>query len=427
MDQFRAAARRVLPGDRQNRRQSGFWRQLCSFRRQHVCVQLPDQDQYVLYEHTYLRRALNPVGGYVDFVTGIPATPEAVFGSDGTLTESAANGTIGLANLYIPLNFKNAYVSSWNVALQQAIPGDTSLQLAYVANHGTRIDSSQNINLPSVFGESAAQAPHNIEFGKTAAVNQFFRGYSANYQSLQLQLTRRFSKGLAFTSALTWGKAQGYVTTGQDGALLFYAGDIRRNYTVLDFDRTVNWAQTVTYELPFGRNHQLLSDGPAAYILGGWKVSAIVTAVTGLPFTITTSSPTPGTTQTANLTGGYRVTHAVEAARPTWRGLIRVPSASPATNVEIGNTQQKSISRSCRFLRQYFAFQVIPDQRQNQRGSARGRLQRDQYSRVCEPLHVTRFHTRSGHLNSGQRCRKRKWRRRPACSTSSCEGHFRSE
>jgi hypothetical protein len=302
--------------------------------------------------------ALNPVGGYVTFASGIPATPEAVFGPNGTLTESAANGTIGLANLYIPLNFKNAYVSSWNVALQQAIPGDTSLQLAYVANHGTRIDSSQNINLPSVFGESAAQAPLNIEFGKTAAVNQFFRGYSANYQSLQLQLTRRFSKGLAFTSALTWGKAQGYVTTGQDGALLFYAGDIRRNYTVLDFDRTVNWAQTVTYELPFGRNHQLLSDGPAAYILGGWKVSAIVTAVTGLPFTVTTSSPTPGTTQTANLTGGYRVTHQVSGkANVAWFD----PStfSSPATNV-IGNTGRNQFRGPADFSDNISLFKSFP-------------------------------------------------------------------
>ena len=63
---------------------------------------------------------------------------------------------------------------------------------------------------------------------------------------------------------------------------------------MLDFDRTVNWAQTVTWELPFGRNHKLLNEGPAAYILGGWKLSAIVTAVTGLPFTITTSSHDSG-------------------------------------------------------------------------------------------------------------------------------------
>ena len=66
--------------------------------------------------------ALNPAGGLVNFTTGIPATPTVAFGSNGTLTESAANGTIGLANLYVPLNFKNAYVSSWNAVVQQALP-----------------------------------------------------------------------------------------------------------------------------------------------------------------------------------------------------------------------------------------------------------------------------------------------------------------
>ena len=63
-------------------------------------------------QHTDIWPALNPAGGVVNFVTGVPATPTVAFGSDGTLAESAANGTIGLANLYIPLNFKNAYVTS---------------------------------------------------------------------------------------------------------------------------------------------------------------------------------------------------------------------------------------------------------------------------------------------------------------------------
>ncbi len=43
--------------------------------------------------------ALNPVGGVINFVTGIPATPTVTFPSNGALVESAANGTIGLSNL----------------------------------------------------------------------------------------------------------------------------------------------------------------------------------------------------------------------------------------------------------------------------------------------------------------------------------------
>lgn len=264
--------------------------------------------------------ALNPNGGApVNFVSGVPATPTAVFGSDGTIVETAANGLNGLNNLYIPLNFKNAYVTSWNAVVQQALAYNTSLQIAYVANHGTRIDVSQNINLPSIYGQGTAYEPFNIAFGKTSQVNQFFLGYSTNYQSLQVELKRRFANGLAFSSAFTWGKAQNYQTTPQDGALLFFAGPVRRNYAIADFDRTRNFEQTLTYELPAGKGHRYFNSGVAAYALGGWKTSVILSALSGLPFTITSGS-TLGTTQTANQTGSYQVTHRVAKAtpNPTW-------------------------------------------------------------------------------------------------------------
>ncbi len=255
--------------------------------------------------------ALNPAGGYVNFVSGIPATPTVAFGSNGTLAESAANGTIGLANLYIPLNFKNAYVSSWNVAVQQALPKDMSLQVAYVANHGTRIDVAQNINQPRIYGQSAAYDPLKLAFGKTAAVTQFFLGYSTNYQSLQVQLSRRFSNGIAFSSVYTWSKAQNYQTGAQDGNLLFWAGPVHRNYSVADFDRTNNFEQTVTYALPAGRSHRYFNSGVGEFALGGWQVSAVLSALSGLPFQITTSSATPGTAQTADQVGPYKVTHQI--------------------------------------------------------------------------------------------------------------------
>lgn len=270
--------------------------------------------------------ALNPAGGVINFVTGVPTTPTATFSSNGTLTESAANGTIGLANLYIPLNFKNAYVSSWNFAVQQALGHRTSLQAAYVANHGTRIDIAQNINQPTIYGQSGAYDPLNIAFGKTSPVTQYFLGFSSNYESLQAQLTRQFSNGLSYLTAFTWGKAEGYQTGAQDGNLLFWSGPIRRNYNVLDFDRTRNFEQTVTYELPVGRGHRILSSGVGAIILGGWKTSAILSAVSGLPFTISTSSKTSGTTETVNQISSFQVTH-----NPNGAGSKGVPWFNPAS------------------------------------------------------------------------------------------------
>jgi hypothetical protein len=262
--------------------------------------------------------ALNPAGGPVNYVTGIPATPTAPFTSAGTITESAANGTIGLNNLYIPLNFRNAYVTSWNAVVQQQLSPAMNMQIAYVANHGTRIDVAQNINLPTTYGQGPAYDPFNHladgvtpTFLKTAQVNEYFLGYSTNYQSLQVQLTRRFTHGIAFASAFTWGKAMNYQTGAQDGGLMFYAGPVHRNYAVADFDRTRNFEQTVTYELPAGHNHKYFNSGISQYALGGWRVSAILSAVSGLPFSISTNSSTSGTTQTVNETGPYQVTHGV--------------------------------------------------------------------------------------------------------------------
>jgi hypothetical protein len=313
--------------------------------------------------------ALNPAGGVVNFLTGIPATPTATFSSSGTLTESAANGTLGLANLYIPLNFKNPYVSSWNTVVQQMLPFDSSLQIAYVANHGTRISEAQNINLPSIYGQSASYDPFNLAFGKTAAVTQYFVGTSTNYESLQLQLAHRFSKGVAFTSAFTWGKAEGYVTGGQDGALLFYAGPQHRNYSVLDFDRTRNFSQTVTYELPAGHGHQYFNHGIAQYALGGWRVSAVVQAVSGLPFTVTSTSATTGTTQTGNLVSPYQVSHGVTgAANTTWfnPASFTAPAACTAYSASnpvacaLGNTGRNQFRGPAYFSDNLSLFKSFP-------------------------------------------------------------------
>lgn len=210
--------------------------------------------------------------------------------------------------------------------MEQELGFDTSLQIAYVANHGTRIDVSQNINQPRIYGQSGTYDPLNHAadgvtptFLKTAAVNEFFLGYSTNYQSLQVQLTHRMKHNVSFVSAFTWGKAENYQTGAQDGNLLFWAGPVHRNYAVADFDRKLNYTQTITYDLPAGHDQRFFNHGPLMVAFGGWKLSAIVSAVSGLPFTISTSSPTPGTTQTVNQVGAYKVTHQVSGkANVNW-------------------------------------------------------------------------------------------------------------
>ena len=277
------------------------------------------------------------------FQAGFPAPVPVTIPSNGIIP---ANTPL-LKNqvyVYIPKDYKNPYVNSWNIAIQRSMPWDLSFQLAYVANHGTNISGAQNINLPSTYGGGANSAPEYIAFGRTAATNQYFLGFSSNYQSLQALLDKRFSHGLSLTSAFTWGKALGYIS-GDDGGLTFFI-DWRRNYAPLDFDRAFNFEQSFTYELPFGRGHQMLNSGVGDAVFGGWKISGIISVLSGLPFIVTANGGTlntPGTQQTATLTGGFRKLGGIGSGKPWFDPTVfSQPSGctgqSPCTNPGLGNT-----------------------------------------------------------------------------------------
>jgi hypothetical protein len=283
------------------------------------------------------------------FQAGFPAPVPVTIPSNGIIalptsgTSLLAKQLIAQVYTYIPSTYKNPYADSWNVALQQAFRGDLSFQIAYVANHGTDLSGSQNINLPSTYGGGNNSDPEFATFGRTAATNQYFFGFSSNYQSLQTLLTKRYSHGLAFTSAFTWGKGLNY-NSDDDGGLVFFI-NWRRNHAPTDFDRKLNYEQSFTYELPFGRGHQLLSSGVADAVLGGWRFSGIVSVVSGLPFTITASGGTlntPGTTQTSIITGHFRKLGGIGSTSPWFDPTVFSQptgcTATPCTSPGLGNT-----------------------------------------------------------------------------------------
>jgi hypothetical protein len=220
-----------------------------------------------------------------------------------------------------------------------------SLQLAYVANHGTDMNVSQNINLPSTYGGGSTSEPEYATFGRTAATNQYFMGFSSNYESLQAQLTKRATHGLTFTSGFTWGKALDYATGGDDNGSLYFFINPRRGYAPADFDRKYNFENTFTYALPLGKGHQLMNSTVEDAVLGGWKLSGIISVLSGLPFTVTASSGTlntPGTGQTATLTGNFTKLGGIGSASPWFDPTVfSQPSgctATPCTNPGLGNT-----------------------------------------------------------------------------------------
>ncbi|MFL6463524.1 MAG: carboxypeptidase regulatory-like domain-containing protein, partial [Bryobacteraceae bacterium] len=133
--------------------------------------------------------AVLSTGQTATFQNGFPPPNNPAVPSSGIITNPS-----GSQQYYVvSKNFKNPYVESWNLAVQQALPWKFVLDVAYVANHG--VDSVVNYNMNAGFVPGAGQngRPLNKAFGRTANTNLLFAPFSTSYNSLQIKFDRRFS------------------------------------------------------------------------------------------------------------------------------------------------------------------------------------------------------------------------------------------
>ena len=275
--------------------------------------------------------AVLPGGQTATFQNGFPAPILPTVPSDGIITDPAASTNYFVVNH----DFKNPYVESWNAAVQESLPWRFVLDVAYVGSHSVDTVVNYNLNAATVVGLGNAGLPEFNSFGRTASTNLLFAGFSSSYNALQVKFDRRFSGGLAITTAYTFGKGMGF-QTDDDGGLSFYVNE-RRDYARNDFDRTHTFVQSVVYDLPFGKSKRWVASGPAAVILGGWRVSSYMTVMSGLPLYFTanaTSLLAPGNTQTPDLVAPVKILHGV-GSNDLWfsASSFAAPAASTFGNV----------------------------------------------------------------------------------------------
>ena len=286
------------------------------------------------------------------FQNGFPAAAQPVIPSNGILTAPVSQQYFTLNT-----NFKNPYVESWNVAIEQALPSKFVLTASYVANHGVDTPTQYNLNAATVAGLGNAGLPEFGFGGRTAATTLLFGPYSSMYNSLQLKLDRRFSAGLAITTAYTYGKGMSYQSS-DDGGLDFYINQ-RRNYARNDYDRTHTFVQSYVYELPFGPGKKWLSSGLAGNVFGNWRVNGILTVMSGLPLTLSPSTNNlnaPGNTQTVNQVAPVQILHGVGPGSP-W--FSAASFATPSGNGVFGNTGRNFFSGPGFFTLDASVFKII--------------------------------------------------------------------
>jgi len=197
---------------------------------------------------------------------------------------------------WVPANTRDSYVESYFLSIQRAILKNSILDIAYVGNHGVKLQGFLNANaeIPSNgFARPFTNWPSDI----TEALNEFY----SNYNSLQVKYEQRFVAGLTLLNAFTWehsldnasASLEGNTPAPQDG------NNIRGDYAQSDYNLPIANVTSLVYELPFGKGRQFMSSPNAAVetLLGGWQISAINTAQAGTPFDITYSPGQPVTTQ----------------------------------------------------------------------------------------------------------------------------------
>ncbi|MBS1813311.1 MAG: carboxypeptidase regulatory-like domain-containing protein [Acidobacteria bacterium] len=262
-------------------------------------------------------------------VFGNPALVTAPSISNGSIADipSAAQNNSGVLNgIYgADASGKVPTVYSYSLGVQREIAAGFTLDVAYVGTQSRHLVTARDINtIP--YGTTftrAAQNPANFAGGvvplvepnlppEYAAAGYSFSGRYAypqnylspykgygqmeyykfdgntNYNSLQVSVQRRFSRGLTMGAVYTWSKTMGIASADEDFVDPF---DPRKySYRVLDYDRPHVAAINYVYDLPnftrhFGGPHWL------SYITDNFQLSGLANFMSGVP--VRTSSFQP--------------------------------------------------------------------------------------------------------------------------------------
>jgi hypothetical protein len=113
----------------------------------------------------------------------------------------------------------------------------------------------------------------------------------SNYNALEVEIRRRFSKGLQFQANYTWSKAMGDAVDAQGNNQSDLVSRLTLRNPALDYrrstsDQTQRFVTNGVYELPFGKGHSFLSsaNGMMDRVVGGFSLGAIATWTTGVPW-----------------------------------------------------------------------------------------------------------------------------------------------
>jgi hypothetical protein len=205
---------------------------------------------------------------------------------------------------HVPADLEQGTLYSYNLAFQRELAWGLTGEVAYVGNRSDDILNRFNLNAGMTPGLDRAGQPLYVAFGKTASVELLAWKGKTRYNALQVKLDRRFRNGWLVTNSYTYGKSWDYHSENGGPST---PADVERSWGLSDFTRKHTYVGTFVWSLPWFKDPDA---GVLHWVLGNWQVSGILTAQSGTPLNITTSSATlraPGNTQFPDQTGESQV------------------------------------------------------------------------------------------------------------------------
>ncbi len=208
------------------------------------------------------------------------------------------------------INNKLPYTQNWTLDLQFQPSNTWMIEAGYVGNHGTHLVLPVPFNQPLIATATNVVNGQTTSYGGTTPLfldnepvftNEFsgnapirvpYPGYdmnsvsyktvgTSNFNALQLQVHKRLSNGLQFTSSYTWSHS----LDEQSGLGLFFTGNNpltpRANYASSDFDQTHVFLINYSYTIP-----KLVDGGAWSYVANGWTIGGQTVAQSGQPYSV---------------------------------------------------------------------------------------------------------------------------------------------
>lgn len=211
---------------------------------------------------------------------------------------------ISLPSLHIRAqdpNERTPYVEQVSFGPEIQLTGNTLLSLYYVGNWGRKENRLRNANQGIVTGYSGASPivtfPYSNLNSQTTAVDGLgthaFLELATNdgnsdYNALEVNLNRHFTRGLMYQISYTWSHNMAdFVDNLTGGAFPQNAYDYAHEMSNSAEDVRSRFTGAYTWVLPIGKGGWVMNNNSKlANVIGGWQFNGIINLQTGIPFNV---------------------------------------------------------------------------------------------------------------------------------------------